>query len=102
MSSAIFFHTSLDVKELEKRLKQIEAKHPELFEIYFQIDPPLASDREMKEIILEEGFDFDSVSFFMADLRNEHDVAEQDGVDILKREFSDVEFIALFQNETIM
>jgi hypothetical protein len=60
------------------------------------------SDRNMKAVILEQGFNFDTASYFTADLRNEHDVSDQDGVDILKREFSDVEFIALFQNETIM
>lgn len=103
MSVTIVFHTSLDVKDLEPRLNEITTRHKELFKNAFSFSRARQSKALDTEILKDEGVEFHSVSKFSITLLGyKSNCRTTDAVALLKKEFSDVKFIAMHQNETLM
>jgi hypothetical protein len=102
MSAATVFHTSLNARKVEERLKQVQAKHAELSTDSYLYSDVRTSSALDNEILEELGFDFHSVSnFSITEARNAHPVLSR-AVELMKEEFKDAEFIALFQNEIMI
>lgn len=103
MSIAIIFHTSLDIAELEKRLVEIRARHINTLDAAFTFSKVRQSDDIDDEVLRDEGVGFKSISnFSITKGRGNEDFLLKDGVELLKKEFSDVDFAAMHQNEKLM
>ena len=102
MSAATVFHTSLDAREVEERLKQVQAKHTLLSTSSYSYSMVSVSSELDNEILEELGFNFHSVSNFgITEIRNAHPVLSR-AVELMKEEFKDAEIIVLFQNEIMI
>jgi hypothetical protein len=103
MSVAIIFHTNLDIAELEKRLVEIRARHINTLDAAFSFSNAMESDDIDDEVLHDAGVSFKSISnFSISNRKGNRKLLLKDGVELLKKEFSDVDFSAMHQNEKLM
>ncbi|SNZ21749.1 hypothetical protein SAMN06265368_4879 [Cohaesibacter gelatinilyticus] len=103
MSVSIVCHTGLITADLAERLKDIRNQYPTYFEEAFILSEATASEDFYTEILQDAGADFQSISWFsLSNRKGNNKLVLKDGVELLKKEFSDVDFAAMHLNEKLM